>query len=57
MIERLAAEGVETFIEVGPQQVLTRLARQTLAGRAVKWIPTDHPKRGAEEMLLRLQLH
>jgi malonyl CoA-acyl carrier protein transacylase/NAD(P)-dependent dehydrogenase (short-subunit alcohol dehydrogenase family) len=55
LIERLAHEGVNVFVEVGPQQVLTRLAKQILPGSNVSFLATDHPKRPADEMLLRLQ--
>ncbi len=38
-------------IEVGPQQVLTRLTRQIAGGRMTV-LATDHPKRGTEFQLL-----
>ncbi len=44
-IRRLQAEGVQLAVEVGPQQVLTRLVRQI--DRHFQVVPTDHVKRGA----------
>ncbi len=53
-IRRLADEGMTLFIEVGPQQVLTRLNRQILTGREVSFVGCDHPQRGALEQLDRV---
>jgi acyl transferase domain-containing protein len=56
LVQRLVGEGTSVFVEVGPQQVLTRLTRQVLNGSGhTVLIATDHPKRDAEEMLLRVQ--
>ena len=56
LIERLVKDGTTIFVEVGPQQVLTRLTRQVINGnKSVILVPTDHPKRSAAEMLLRVQ--
>ena len=49
-IQRLADEGIRMFIEVGPQQVLTRLNKQILAGRDALTIACDHPQRGLEQL-------
>lgn len=42
MVNRLVQDGVATVVEVGPQQVLTKLIRQT-AGSKVVSISTDSP--------------
>ena len=55
MIEGLSAAELPVFIEVGPQQVLTRLNRRILAGRDVAMIGCDHPSRRPDEQLLRVQ--
>jgi acyl transferase domain-containing protein len=56
LVQRLVREGVNVFVEVGPQQVLTRLTRQVVNGtKDILLAATDHPKRNAEEMLLRVQ--
>ena len=54
-IVRLADEGITLFIEVGPQQVLTRLNRQILAGRDPAIIACDNPQRGTLEQLDRVR--
>ena len=46
---------MRAFIEVGPQQVLTGLNRQILAGRQVACLPTDHPQRTSSEIFLRVR--
>ncbi len=51
LVERLIADGVQVVVEVGPQQVLTRLTRQ-IAGSRLTVLSTDHPKRGTEFQLL-----
>jgi malonyl CoA-acyl carrier protein transacylase len=43
MIRRLAADGVAAFVEVGPQQVLTRLNQRILDGHAAA-IACDNPQ-------------
>ena len=55
MIERLADDGVEVFIEIGPQQVLTRLNGQILAQRQHVCLAVDEPKRTLAEHALRIQ--
>ncbi|MBN2528539.1 MAG: SDR family NAD(P)-dependent oxidoreductase [Deltaproteobacteria bacterium] len=44
-IEKMAAQGVRLFVEVGPNQVLTQLTRATLKGRDVSVIPTNPQKK------------
>jgi acyl transferase domain-containing protein len=56
LVQRLVQEGATVFVEVGPQQVLTRLTRQVINGsKDIVLVATDHPKRNADEMLLRVQ--
>jgi [acyl-carrier-protein] S-malonyltransferase len=45
-IERLVQEGMNTFVEVGPGQMLTRLTRWI--NREVKAYATDDPMAGEE---------
>lgn len=52
--QRLSQEGVGLAVEVGPQQVLTRLLRQNL-GESLPVIATDQPKRGAVFQLMCAQ--
>ncbi len=54
LIQRLAAEGVSLFLEVGPHQVLTRLNQRILKDRPVSLISTDLPKHTGREALERL---
>ena len=54
LIGRLAAESPTVFVEVGPQQTLTRLNRRIL-GSAADVIASDNPKRSAWEPLLGVQ--
>ncbi|MEZ6074628.1 MAG: phosphopantetheine-binding protein [Pirellulaceae bacterium] len=49
LTERLVREGVTLALEVGPQQVLSRLLRQTSDQVCV--VPTDHAKLGASYQL------
>ena len=51
LVERLIQDGVSLVVEVGPQQVLTRLTRQ-VAGPRLTVLSTDHPKRGTAYQLL-----
>jgi acyl transferase domain-containing protein/NAD(P)-dependent dehydrogenase (short-subunit alcohol dehydrogenase family) len=51
LCERMVKDGVGLAIEVGPQQVLSRLVRQNV-GNAFTVVATDHAKRGAEFQLL-----
>ncbi len=54
LIGRLAAESPTVFVEVGPQQTLTRLNRRIL-GTSADVIASDNPKRSAWEQLLGVQ--
>jgi len=51
LIEQLNREAPTVFVEVGPQQTLTKLNRKILSGDA-NVISVDNPKRGALESLL-----
>ena len=53
LIRRLSQSGASVLVEVGPQQVLTRLHRRILGDAAVS-IASDHPKRTSEQQLCRL---
>ncbi len=54
LIEQLAAERPTVFVEVGPQQTLTRLNRRILDGSA--WlVASDNPKRPGVEPLVCVQ--
>ena len=53
-IRRLNAEGVTLFVEIGPRQVLTRLADDILAGTA-SVISSDIKNRSTEEALARVE--
>lgn len=56
LVQRLVQDGATVFVEVGPQQVLTRLTRQVINGtKNIVLVPADHPKRSPAEMLLRVQ--
>jgi malonyl CoA-acyl carrier protein transacylase len=55
LLERLAADGVTVFIEVGPQQVLSSLSRRILpAETGISIIAIDNPKRPGWQQLLRV---
>ncbi|MCC9607890.1 SDR family NAD(P)-dependent oxidoreductase [Blastopirellula sp. JC732] len=51
LIEQLALETPTIFVEVGPQQTLTKLNRRILSGDATV-IASDNPKRGGIEPIL-----
>ena len=55
LVERFAREGMDILIEVGPQQILTRLNRQILAGGQVLSIGSDDKKRNGWWKLLNVQ--
>lgn len=56
LINRIATDRDTVFVEVGPQQALTRLNRRILEGREVPGIiATDHPKRPGSEQLLHVR--
>ena len=54
LIEQLDREAPTVFVEVGPQQTLTKLNRKILSADA-NVIAVDNPKRGALESLLGVQ--
>ncbi|QDU76346.1 Mycocerosic acid synthase [Bremerella volcania] len=54
LIEQLDQEAPTVFVEVGPQQTLTKLNRKILSAEA-NVIAVDNPKRGALESLLGVQ--
>ncbi|HET6422737.1 MAG TPA: C45 family autoproteolytic acyltransferase/hydrolase, partial [Planctomycetaceae bacterium] len=54
LIQQLAADGVNLFLEVGPHQVLTRLNQRILKDRPVSLISADLPKHTGREALERL---
>jgi malonyl CoA-acyl carrier protein transacylase/acyl carrier protein len=51
LCKRLKHDKIGLVLEVGPQQVLSRLVRQNL-GDSVQVVATDHSKRGAQYQLL-----
>jgi malonyl CoA-acyl carrier protein transacylase/NAD(P)-dependent dehydrogenase (short-subunit alcohol dehydrogenase family) len=56
LITRIASERDTVFIEIGPQQALTRLNRRILEGRNVPGIiAIDHPKRPGHEQMLHVR--
>ncbi len=52
MIERMAADGVDLFVEVGPDAVLTRLAGRILEGKPQRAVATDRKGRDGVLSLL-----
>ena len=56
LVERLADEQSTVFIEVGPQQALTKLTRRILEGRSPAGIvASDNPKLGGTEQLAHVR--
>lgn len=53
LVRRLEEDGITLAIEVGPQQTLSKLARQSAS--SIRFCATDHPKRGAVAQLLCAQ--
>lgn len=51
LLSKMAEDGVGVFLEVGPNQVLTGLHRQSLPEAVVA--SSDHPRRGAREQIER----
>jgi malonyl CoA-acyl carrier protein transacylase len=51
-LESMHADGVRTFVEVGPKRILTRFVEDTLGARGVAAVATNHPKRGGVLSLL-----
>jgi acyl transferase domain-containing protein/NAD(P)-dependent dehydrogenase (short-subunit alcohol dehydrogenase family) len=51
MIERMYADGVRTFVEVGPRDVLTSLVRSILEGRDHQAIALDRQAQGGLQAL------
>jgi acyl transferase domain-containing protein/NAD(P)-dependent dehydrogenase (short-subunit alcohol dehydrogenase family)/acyl carrier protein len=54
IVQRLAADGVSVFVEVGPQQVLTRLNQCILKGRAIA-VACDHPQKPGITPLIQVK--
>ena len=54
LVKAMAKQGVSVFVEVGPQQVLTRLHRRIVDDPAVVAVASDHPKRSGMDQLCRL---
>ncbi len=52
MIERMVADGVDLFVEVGPDAVLTRLAGRILEGKPQRAVATDRKGRDGVLSLL-----
>jgi acyl transferase domain-containing protein/short-subunit dehydrogenase len=55
LIRKLAAQGPTVFVEVGPQQALTRLNRRILAAAELAGIACDNPSRPGVEQIVRVQ--
>ncbi|HEX3725222.1 MAG TPA: beta-ketoacyl synthase N-terminal-like domain-containing protein, partial [Pirellulales bacterium] len=55
LVEQLVCEQPTALVEVGPQQVLTRLNRRIIAGDAAVSIASDVPKRSSLEQLCRVR--
>ena len=56
LVRKMVADGIEVLVEVGPGRTLTALHRQILAEADITLCSSDHPRRGAEEQLARLEL-
>ena len=54
IVGRLAADGVTVFVEVGPQQVLTRLNQRLLGGSAIV-IACDHNQKTGMTQLMQVK--
>ena len=52
LVQRLADEGTNVFVEVGPRQVLTGLHKRTFGEGRVAMVSCDHSKRGGLQQLL-----
>ncbi len=55
LIRKLAAQAPTVFVEVGPQQALSRLNRRILPPHELAGIACDNPARGGVEQLIRVQ--
>jgi acyl transferase domain-containing protein len=55
LVTTLVAGGARVLVEVGPNQVLTRLNRQILQQQDVLLVAADHPARDASEQLTRVE--
>ncbi len=53
LVRQLSDAGANVLVEIGPQQVLTRLHRR-IVGDGVVCIGTDHAKRSSEQQLCRV---
>ncbi len=55
LVRKLAGQAPSVFVEVGPQQALTRLNRRILAAHEFAGIASDNPARPGVEQLVRVQ--
>ena len=55
LVRQIASQGPTVFVEVGPQQVLTRLNRSILPVDRAETVACDHPKRPGVEPLCCVQ--
>ncbi|QEG35090.1 type I polyketide synthase [Bythopirellula goksoeyrii] len=56
-VQSLAEERPTVFVEVGPQQTLTRLNEQILTGAQARFIASDNPKGSVLEQICRVRAH
>ncbi|MCB9147713.1 MAG: type I polyketide synthase [Caldilineaceae bacterium] len=56
-METLAAEGVEVFLEIGPQPTLLGMGRLALPKHDGLWLPTLHPKQRTQPLTTVAELY
>lgn len=56
LVKKMVADGIQVLVEVGPGRTLSALHRQILADSDAILCSVDHPRRGPEEQLARLEL-